>query len=203
MNQGRLNSAHMPSRFVIGIVPLVSWKKNHDAGFIQAVPPFFRPSQPQRGWGYSKENRPGGGIWLPTASPARTISERSDCKNNCTTGSSYIIYERGELKAREQKRLFGETRRKHLGIPLLHMKVERSDQNSRQETWTGLRGRTEKAMCMMVGGASSCKAPPLIGYAFSLAALVPANHPDVNAQASAQPPIYMFPCTPPVVSPAT
>jgi len=31
---------------------------------------------------------------------------------------------RGEPTAREQKRLFGETRRKRLGIPLLHLKVD-------------------------------------------------------------------------------
>ena len=42
-------------------------------------------------------------------------------------------------------------------------------------------------------GTSRKKVPLLVVYTFSFAALVPANHPDVKAQAIAQPPIYMLP----------
>jgi len=50
-------------------------------------------------------------------------------KHSLHLGASHGIEEggsgkRGEPTAREQKRLFGETRRKRLGIPLLHLKVD-------------------------------------------------------------------------------
>jgi nucleotidyltransferase/DNA polymerase involved in DNA repair len=49
-------------------------------------------------------------------------------KHTLHLGGSHLIEEigrgrRGELTVREQTRLYGETRRKHIGLPILHVKV--------------------------------------------------------------------------------